>query len=117
MTDDYYENMIEDENGISWPGGMRGMFEGKELGFCGCANDEITDDVINIFKEFYQDKKTYYAYYTKIAEKLKLDVKYVELILYLLDGKGWLEHGTSIRGSWLTEEGIAIGDKYGEVFE
>lgn len=119
MTDDdYYENMIEDEDGISWPGGMRGMFEGKILGFCGCSNEEIIDDVINVFKCFIRDRKgEFNAYYTHIAKELNLDLKYVELILYLLDDKGLLEHGTAIRGSWLSDKGEEIAKKYEEVFK
>ena len=69
--DNYYGNMVEDENGISYPGGMRGMFTSKVLGFCECASDEIIDDIINVLHIFIYDQEN--SYYTKIAQKLKLD--------------------------------------------
>ena len=118
MSDDYYDNMVEDEDGISYPGGMRGMFESKELNLCGCGSDNIKDDIINIIKEFLKDTEYNHSYITDICKELELDEKYVEMILFYLDDKGLLEHGGSIRGSWLSDKGkkLVLG-KYKEIFE
>ena len=77
------------------------------LGFCGCYDEEVIDDIINVFKIFYKEGS---HYYTDIAEELELPLKYVHLILNILDSKGWLEHGTSVRGSWITKEGLLVLD-------
>ena len=65
-------------------------------------------------------KQTFYGckYHDAICEELKLEEKYVEIILFYLDDKGLLEHGGSIRGSWLSDKGkkLVLG-KYKEVFE
>ena len=78
----------------------------KYLGFCGCFDDEIILDIINVIAKLNLDR----GYVTEIAEDLELDAKYVELILYILDNRGYTEHGTAVRGSWLSEKGKKILD-------
>lgn len=86
----------------------------KELNFCGCISKEIEDDFLNILNLFLENENS--IYYTKIAEELNLDKKYIELVLQYLDDKGFLEHGSALRGSWLSEEGKEkLTKKYSEV--
>lgn len=112
MKDD--DNWYIDDDGISYPNGIRGMFMSKELSFCGCISGEIEDDFINVLREFLNNE---HIYYTQIAKNLNLDEKYIELILQYLDDKGFLDHGGSLRGSWLSDEGVVkLTTKYKEVF-
>jgi DNA-binding MarR family transcriptional regulator len=68
---------------------------------------EITDDVHNILRLLREERAIWYA---DIAERLKIDKKYVHLILEMLGGKDFTEYGTSPRGSWLTEKGEQLLD-------
>ena len=71
------------------------------LGLCGCVDKELANDMISVLKE--TGKKEFYI--DKICERTGFEYKYVLCILCWLDDKELIEHGTAIRGSWITEKG------------
>jgi hypothetical protein len=78
------------------------------LGFCGCYSRSLYDLTFKILQHLYEahqkDEPWYYEYESKNEAETDLQ----ELILHMFDAKRWTEHGTSVRGSWLTEEGARI---------
>jgi hypothetical protein len=83
------------------------------LGLCGCGNPEDAWDVIRRVlrirslcreREYDEIKQMY-------KDELRLDIDndvdwgILQFILYILDDKGLVEHGSSIGGCWLTELG------------
>jgi len=63
---------------------------------------EIVEDVFNVLRLCQEDRPQWYK---ATATKLKLDVKYVHLILEMAARADYLEYGCSPRGGWLTEKG------------
>jgi len=77
----------------------------EKLGFCGCGCPEDTAkyllSLLNILN-FDND-------YEKKMELLGEDNEPRSyLILYLLDKAGWTEHGGSVGGCWLSDEGKKV---------
>lgn len=64
------------------------------LGLCGCGNPEEVREYIRERLERVANKQ--YPDYEEIAEMF---------FLYVADNRGWLEHGGTIRCSWLTDKG------------
>lgn len=64
-------------------------------GLCGCGRNSIKADIIAVLRDTEQ-----------LVEVP--DTEYYELMLHLLDDKELVEHGTSVRGSWLTDRGKEI---------
>lgn len=87
-----------------------------KLEFCGCMNQEVIEDILRVLKDFSMRGETHHTYYTDMAKRLKFDEKYLLLIYQYLDGLGFLEHGTAIRGSWLTEKGERLIEDFKEFF-
>lgn len=82
--------------------------------FCGCVSDEIIIDTIRIIKCMSQ----HILYQGSIANKPNLDEKYVELVFCYLEGlDDIIEHGTSIRSSWLTKKGKDLVKKFERFFK
>ncbi len=73
------------------------------MGFCGCYDDELMEDVIAVLMAFDADKPPHYS-----TLPISGPDKYRELILHAMDNAGLIEHGTSIRGSWLTDKGKEV---------
>ncbi len=71
--------------------------------FCGCMNDEVVIDFRKMLKLMKQSKEV--IYYTELAKQLKFSKKYILTLLTIAEKDNLTEHGTAIRGSWLTEEG------------
>lgn len=65
-------------------------------------NGEIDQDIINVLKETAHPVD---FFYTKIADRLSLNPRYVELILHYLSELDLVDYGTSPRGSWINENG------------
>jgi DNA-binding MarR family transcriptional regulator len=63
---------------------------------------EIVGDVFHVLRLLKERRP---IYYTDIAAELKIDTKYVHLILEVLADRNFTEYGTSPRGSWLTPKG------------
>lgn len=65
-------------------------------------NEEIVNDIFNILCQLDTASSTYY---TNIAQNLRLDEKYVHIILEIMANEDLLEYGVSPRGSWLSGRG------------
>jgi hypothetical protein len=97
-----------DEEGYYWENYWE-YIENK-LGLCGCIDEDITDDIFSVLLQLGESSGS--VYYTNFT--IEGPDKYKELILHLLDSKGLIEHGGSIRGSWLTDEGREVVKKLAE---
>lgn len=99
------EYMYIDQDSCSWDNIQDWIMIGV-FGLCGCGHSvDIGDDVINIIISLGNKK----------FQEKAWDDKYEELILHLLDSKGLTEHGSTVYGSWLTDEGkniLSIIKKY-----
>ena len=83
-----------DPDGTTWNSYESSITIGL-CGLCGCGRESIKDDLIAIIRD--------------TDEIVKIpDDPYHELLLHVLDHADLLEHGTSIRGSWLSEKGRAV---------
>jgi hypothetical protein len=74
------------------------------LGGCGCGSaDDLAELAWKTLDHFATDigKREYNLIYDNNA---------MEVIAHWMDSLGLIEHGTSIAGSWLTEEGKALYD-------
>jgi hypothetical protein len=89
-----------DKNGCAWDS-EEDYFFMEVCGFCGCSDREILDDLLTILDKMANDREN--CYYTKLG--IAGPEKYIEALLGILDNAGLIEHGTAIRGSWLTEAG------------
>ena len=66
-----------------------------ELGICGCGNPEMVYRLIHaVLKEILESRV-----------RTDDEVGYYDYIIYQLNEQGFLEHGSSIYGSWVTERG------------
>lgn len=93
-------------------------FIGGELGLCGCGHAEAIVflawralDLIGRRSTESLDRRhepghreRHRALWDQLLDLLP-DTPQGELLLHVMDHAGWLEHGTSIRGSWLTPDG------------
>ena len=79
---------------------------------CGCVDNELEGDLKQILLHYRdaREKEDSSVYYTVFIEKNGWQPKYVEALLTILDNAGLIEHGTAIRGSWITEKGIFVAN-------
>ena len=97
------------------------------LGICGCGNPELVFEGIYNLLVVIRDKSEYTNNGLSEEETNKAEEKYKELIgigdnrkvnwtylaiLYLLDDKGFTEHGTGIYGCWINK----LGEYYLKIF-
>lgn len=81
-------------------------------GVCGCTDDELQEDILKVIYHLYNNKDEHgNRYITDIVESLKMDYNYVLAILTILDASDLIEHGSSIRGSWLTGKGEILSEE------
>lgn len=76
---------------------VEGSLVAHELGWCACGDTERVDALM-------------LAYLSVAAQEPILDAEIDNddafmLIAYLADFLGWTDHGTSIHGAWLTDDG------------
>lgn len=69
-------------------------------------NSEVNDEFFNVMSLVAEGK-----YNSDIAKTLNLKESHVELIQYLLCNADHADYGTSPRGCWLTEKGMAVYSK------
>lgn len=98
-----------DEDGTTY-GNYLDFIESK-LGLCGCRDGEIVDDIFSVLMHL-GSGENHGHYYTNFP--IEGPDKYKELILHILDSHRLLDHGVSIRGSWLSEEGREIVKRLGD---
>ena len=84
-----------------------------EFGFCGCPNMDVVNDIIKVLKELNKDGTSNYI--TGLMQTLNLKRKYIMLVLMVLDRNEYIEHGSTLRGSWITPEGKEILKKWDEI--
>lgn len=87
---------------------LRLFFEGWFCG-CGCPASaaELVRDLLVAFDRSGCEREEWAAKWQQALDLLPDDrVRY--LVLYTLDSRGLLEHGTSVDGSWLTDEGHRV---------
>ena len=77
------------------------------LNLCGCVDDEYINDMIHILKECGAED----CYITDICKRTGFAYKYVLSILVWLNHLGLIEHGISIRGSWISDKGEQFLEK------
>ncbi len=94
-----------DVNGISYEN-YREYFLLELCGLCGCTDSELEIDILHVFQLYAETKPGESLYYDKIFSTEPR--KYVELILHILTKANLLEHGTSVRGSWITKKGKEV---------
>ena len=76
-----------------------------DLGICGCGNPEdaykAVHEIMLLIREIKEaPSKDLYSKYSDLT-----DNPYALTVLYMLDDREFLEHGTSIHGCWLTTKG------------
>jgi len=83
-----------------------------DIGLCNCGSPSWTIDVIELVLKSQLSSKKIRFINNEIYEKLGT-TRYVDgpiqglidFVLYILDDKGFLNHGSSIGGAWLTDQG------------
>ena len=77
------------------------------LSFCGCGSPNSICDLLLDFLECFtgDHDRIDRNLVGKLLSENSNHILY-DFMLYFLDSKGFTEHGTSIYGSWLTEEGM-----------
>jgi len=104
------EFLYKAENGVGYDSPKQ-YFGIEVMGFCGCASDYLIDVTWNIINGLYLAKKNDESWFYDYEGKKEDYTSLQECILFILDSKEIIEHGSSIRGSWLTDKGFAIIDK------
>lgn len=81
------------------------------LGFCGCGSPNSICDLLLDFLECFTGEHNSIDrnLVSKLLSENSNHVQY-DFMLFFLDSKGFTEHGTSIYGSWLTQEGELYRD-------
>ena len=86
-------------------------FHYEDLGLCGCGCPEETYEVIRKILNIQSSNAKWEIKQQQFSELCNADmdnVNYsglIQFVLYVLDDKGFLEHGSSISSAWLTEKG------------
>ena len=99
---------------LEWPQGGTaydwGCFALEYLGLCGCGRPEdnaaFIRDGLLLLKNRSDDPAIWKSQIQELADFFGRDCGQMgEVVLNLWDSRGWLEHGSTIWGSWLTEDG------------
>jgi hypothetical protein len=86
-------------------------FHYEDLGLCGCGSPEETYEVIRKILNIQSSDKDWKIKQQQFSELCNADMDnanysgLIQFVLYVLDDKGFLEHGSSISSAWLTEKG------------
>lgn len=105
--EDWYEEYLIDN--------LMDFFSYEIVDMCGCGVPEDTYEVIrrilNIRQSWSEEGIKYDELQSKYEKELHLNTKdslhygVLQFVLYMLDSKEIIEHGSSIGGCWLTEWG------------
>lgn len=87
----------------------------ERLGLCGCGVVELTYEAIRLYlqirKDYHEDKIEYIEISCRYLTDLHIDKAddlhfgILQFMAYVLDDKGFTDHGGSIGGCWLTDDG------------
>lgn len=82
----------------------------ERLAFCGCGEPtEAYKTLQDVLSAFDTEGLTFDGSREAIkVHKAMISERYWDLLIYLLDSKGLLEHGSSIGSSWLSDLGQKI---------
>ena len=86
-------------------------FHYEDLGLCGCGCSEETYEVIRKILNIQSSNAKWEIKQQQFSELCNADMDnanysgLIQFVLYVLDDKGFLEHGSSISSAWLTEKG------------
>lgn len=114
-----YNNIVENGNREEWYESFLldeiiSFYQYEWMDLCGCGNPEYTLEVIrlilNIQNDFHEGKiESPYEECRKVFninnDNYVIQDGLVQFVMYQLDSYGFLEHGGSIGGAWLTEDG------------
>lgn len=82
----------------------------EELGFCGCYGESFVF-FFQVLDEIWQKNKANEVYFYRYKETSDLEQGFQELCLMIMDKDQLTEHGSSVRGSWLTEKGRKLAEE------
>lgn len=87
----------------------------EELNLCGCGSPEFTYSAIreylHIREDWYKNRIKYDGVLQRYKKNLHIDDNdslqsgLLQFMMYILDHKGFTEHGGSIGGCWITDKG------------
>ena len=108
LREDWYEDYLIDE--------LMDHFSYEIMDMCGCGSPDYTYEmirrVLHIRKEWFEtDDMPYDVKVKRYEENLHINYEntmnygMLQFVLYMLDSKGIVEHGSSIGGCFLTELG------------
>lgn len=101
--EDWYEEYLIDY--------LLDYFTYEVMDMCGCGVPELTHELIRRVLSIRNERLPYEETLKKYKQELHLDTdddtQYgsLQFILYILNSRGILEHGSSVGGSWLTNLG------------
>lgn len=89
------------------------MYEELDLCGCGCPEDtyEVIRRYLHIRNDWYENKLQYDDVIAKYKTDLHINdddliqAGLLQFMMYVLDEKGFTEHGSGIGGCWLTDKG------------
>ncbi len=94
----YYDELLIEE--------CENFFYYEKLNWCGCGDPNMAKGVIKDYLEVVKAKFDSNADFTgKFGVKFVYDDKLLLCLAYTLDAAGFTDHGSSISGAWLTDEG------------
>ena len=112
MEDGTYKN----EEGVSFKD-AKSFISISVFGICGCSGEEWVEIIVKTLIHFNTWIDTG-KYWGDLVKDVYLDNESAAYIVAnLLDNKGFIEHGTAIRGSWITDKGKELLSDIQEIFE
>lgn len=81
-----------------------------KLGICGCGNPEDSYKAVHELLSLIRERKENPDFTRYEKWSTLLDNPYALTVLYMLNALEFLEHGTSVYGSWITSEGHKLID-------
>ena len=81
----------------------------KDLGLCGCGDPDAVLDMLEYFlsRHYLSGHEDNYIFTWEEKEIFAKEhsTELLLFLLYILNDKGFLDHGSSVMGSWITEKG------------
>lgn len=100
---------VTDSKGCEWPNKIQAEMNG-ELNWCGCGSNieaiKFLREILRCFKR--EDWSESNKKLDKLLHVTDNECGLYYSYLYMLDKTGYIEHGGSIGGSWLTQKGKDI---------
>lgn len=98
-NDTYYEEQLIEE--------CENFFYYEKMNWCGCGEPDtvkmVVKDYLEVINNKYNDNDINFE--NKFGVKSVYDNNLLLCLAYTIDAAGFTEHGSSIGGAWLTDEG------------